>query len=133
MKFLSVHIIQPYGKRLLIATPQTEEDIQKIEDEWSLIDEDNQLGGIHKIEYEGWNASLIIFNLYHKQSISYGMIAHEALHAVDDLNRTIGHDYDYENNEHSAYIMEWVVNVIFKHFIDNNLFDKLSSESFIKD
>jgi hypothetical protein len=133
MKFVSVHIIQPYGKRLLIATPQTEDDIQEIEDEWSLIDEDNQLGGFHKIEYNGWYTSLVIFNLCHKQSISYGMLAHEALHVIDDLNRTIGHDYDYENNEHSAYTIEWVVNIMFKHFIDNGLFSKLSYESVLKD
>jgi hypothetical protein len=133
MKFVSVHIINPYGKRLLIATPETTEDIQEIEEEWSLIDEDNQLGGFHKIEYEGWNASLVIFNLFHKQSISYGMISHEALHVVDDLNRSIGHDYDYQNNEHSAYIIEWIVNEIFKHFSEKNILSKLSSESFIKE
>jgi hypothetical protein len=133
MRFVSAHIINPYGKRLLIATPETETDIQEIEEAWSLIDEDNQLGGFHKIEYEGWNASLVIFNLCHKQSISYGMISHEALHVVDDLNRSIGHDYDYQNNEHSAYLIEWIVNEIFKHFSEKNILSKLSSDSFIKE
>lgn len=132
MDFISVNIINPYGKRLIIATPLTEDDIQIIEDKWGLLDEDKNLGGFYKIDYEGWNAFLIIFNLAHKQSISYGMLSHEATHIVDNLFESIGHVTSFENNEPGAYLIEWIVNEIFKHFIERDLLKLLSYESYLK-
>jgi len=132
LDFISVIIIPPYGKRLLIATPTKEDDIQKIEDQWDLLDEDKQLGGFHKIKHEGWNSFLIIFNLCHNQSISYGMISHETTHVVDYLFQSIGHEHDYENNEPGAYLVEWIVNEIFKHFSERDLLKTLSFDTIIK-
>lgn len=132
LDFISNIIIPPYGHRLLIATPLSEEDIQEMEDKWSLLNEDKQLGGFHIVNHEGWNSFLIIFNLSHNQSISYGMLAHEALHVVDSLFDRIGHNYDYENNEPAAYLIEWIVNEIIKHFIEKKLINTLSYESVLK-
>ena len=132
LNFTSTITIQPYGKILIIATPTNEEDIQKLEDQWSLLDEEKQLGGFHKIKYNGWNAFLIIFNLHHNQSISYGMISHEAEHVVDYLFESKGHEHNYENNEPGTYLLEWIVNEIFRHFIQKNILNVLSCESIIK-
>jgi hypothetical protein len=130
--FISVRVIPPYGKRLIIATPLSENDIQQLEDRWSVLDPDNLLGGFYKVEYEKWNAFLIVFSLHHNQSISYGMLAHEALHIVDYLFQEIGHEYNCETNEPGAYLIEWLVNEIIKHFDEKKIISLLSYESIIK-
>jgi hypothetical protein len=130
--FVSEVIINPYGRKLFIATPQTTEQINSMEEKWALIDEDDQLCGFYQIQDEGWQSYLIIFNMSHKQTISFGMISHESQHVVDYLLKAIGHDYDSENNETATYLIEWIVNQVFKHFIEKGLFDKLSTQSTIK-
>lgn len=130
--FISAHVIQPYGKRFLIATPLNSSDIEKLEDQWNLLDEDKNLGGFYKIKYDGWNSYLIIFSISHNQTLTYGMIAHEALHIVDYLFESIGHEYNYQNNEPGTYLIEYIVNTIMQHFIDRNLIKDLSTESQIK-
>lgn len=130
--FVSEYVINPYGRKLFVATPQTIDHVQLLEERWDLMDEEKQLCGFYQIQDKGWSSYLIIFNMSHIQSITYGMIAHESQHVVDYLLKAIGHEYDSENNETSTYLIEWIVNQAFQHFIDKGLFDKLSTQSTIK-
>lgn len=132
MDFTSIHNIQPYGKKFIIASPRTDEDIQKLEAKWGLRNEGDQLCGVYNIQYEGWKTIIVIFNMIHKQTITYGMLAHEALHVMDSIFENIGHIYEYDNNEVGAYLIEWIVNIIFKHFKDHQIFKELTFETKIK-
>lgn len=129
MNNISTHIIEPYGRRLIIATVSNDKELKEIEEKYSVLNESNQLGGIYGVVYEGWNAILIIFNFNTAQSLTYGMIAHEALHVIDEIFYSIGHDYDVENNEPGTYLIECVTNKIFKHMHDRKLLCKLSHKS----
>jgi len=130
--YTSVHIIQPYNTRLIIATPSSKEEITHMEEKWGTRNEDGHLAGIYDIKHEEWNAVLVIFNMIHKQSVTYGMIAHESIHILDAVFSKIGHEYNYDNNEPGAYLMEWIYTTILKHFKERNLDSKLTVETEIK-
>jgi hypothetical protein len=132
MNFISIHTIQPYGKKMIIATPKNEKQLYELNNKWNILYESPQLASFHKIEYNGWNSFLLFFNLTHAQTLTYGIIAHEALHALDALFIEIGHQYDEENNEIGAYLIEWITNTVIKHFIDKKIINLLSYESKIK-
>ena len=125
--------MHPYGRRLIIATPTCSDHIKKIEDEFDLVNEQNSLCAVYTVLYEGWNAYLAVFNMNHLQSITYGMVAHESNHLVDFTMDTIGQTIDPNNNEVSAYLTEWVVNTMFKHFEDRDLLKMLSTETKIRE
>lgn len=133
MDFISIHDIRPYGRKLIIATPKTVKDIQKLEEKWGMRNEGDQLCGIYDIQHEQWKAIIVIFNMIHKQTVTYGMIAHESLHIMDSVFSGVGHTYDYDNNEAGAYLVEWVANTIFKHFKDHNILNDLTIKTKIKE
>lgn len=129
LEYISLHIAQPYGNRILVATPTNEKENEEIEEIFKIRDSKRELCSVFKINYEGWNSYLVLFNFDHLQSITYGMIAHEANHLTDYIIDSIGQVVDPQNNEYSAYLLEWITNEIFQHIIDQGLMDKLSSES----
>ena len=130
--FISTHIIQPYGRRMIIVTPTSVEDIKKMEQKWKLTNETDQLAGVYTVEDEGWNSILVMFNMCLDQTVTYGMLAHEALHIVDDVFHIIGHSYNVENNEPGTYLIEWVVNTIIDHFLERKLMEELTTQTKIK-
>jgi len=129
LKWLSVHRAHPYGNRVLIATPTNEKETGEIEEIFKTGDSKLNLCSVFKINFEGWNSYLILLNFDHIQSITYGMIAHEANHIVDFIMDSIGQVVDPQNNEYSAYLLEWLTNTIFQHLIDRDLMKLLSVES----
>jgi hypothetical protein len=132
MNFTSLHTIEPYNFRLIIATPINKEEIKSLEEKWGTRNEADQLAGIYDIDHDHWKAVLVIFNLNHKQTVTYGMISHETTHIVDSIFSRIGHTYDYENNEVGAYLSEWVYTIILKHFKERNLDKELTINTEIK-
>ncbi len=129
LEYLSIHIVNPYGNRVLIATPTTEKETVEIEEIFNTGDSKLNLCSVFEINYEGWNSYLALLNFDHLQSITYGMIAHEANHIVDYVIDSIGQEVDPQNNEYSAYLLEWMTNTIFQHIIDRDLMKLLSTES----
>lgn len=132
LNFISVHTVHPYGKKLIIATPRNKRELNQLNEIWELFETNPILCATYEVTYEEWKSSMVVFNMSHKQSVTYGMISHEATHVVDDIFKTIGHTYDPDNNEVGAYLNEWITNKIFEHFINRDLFFKLSCESKIK-
>lgn len=134
MDNLSYSIIEPYSYRLIIATLENEEQSKELIDKFSIEDQSvKRLGGVYKVIYEGWSSFLIFFNFDAKETLTYGMLSHEALHVVDELFNSIGHEYDPENNEVGAYLLEWIVNKIFEHFEERKLLKKIGTESKVKE
>ena len=129
LDFISEHIINPYSIRFLIATPLTKKHRKILNKKWGIDGDEANLCGVYKLNNDGWATFLIIFKIDYLQTLTYGMISHEAQHIVDYTLTNIGHVYDPENNEVGCYLIEWVSDTIFKHFIDRDLFDKLSIES----
>ena len=129
LKYISLHIAQPYGNRILIATPTSVAENEEIEGIFGIQESKRELCSVFSINYEGWNSYFILINFDHLQSITYGMIAHEANHIVDYIIDSIGQKVDPQNNEYSAYLLEWTTNTIFKHIIDRDLMKLLSTES----
>jgi len=129
LDYISLHIANPYGHRILVATPTSEKENLEIEEIFGIEDSKINLCSVFKIRYEGWNAYLVLLNFDHLQSITYGMIAHEANHLTDYIIDSIGQIVDPQNNEYSAYLLEWITNTFFQHIIDNNLIHLVSTES----
>ena len=129
MDFFSEHVIQPYGIRLILATPTHEEHYQSLKEKWKMDSDEENLCGVYRLNHEGWATFLVVFKINYLQTLTYGMIAHEALHIVDYTLGTIGQEHDPENNEVGCYLIEWLTNMIFKHFIDRKLLKELSAES----
>lgn len=127
--YVSVHIAQPYGHRIIIATPEDEFQNEEVNEIFRIEDSKSDLCAVYKVGFEGWDSFLLLFNLNHIQSLTYGMIAHEVNHVVDYIMEAIGQKVDPNNNEYSAYLVEWLVNTVFAHFIERGLMEKLSSES----
>lgn len=80
--------------------------------------------GAHTIfgAYKGIQAFILIFNPNHPHmGISNGVIAHEALHAVNFLAENRGFIPDFSNDEPLTYLIQWMVdnvNAVFnKHKI----------------
>jgi hypothetical protein len=134
MDNLSHHTINPYSYKLIIATIENDKQATDLVEKFSMDDPSvKRLGGVYKVIHEGWSTFLIFLNFNANETLTYGMVAHEALHVVDELFNSIGHAYDVENNEVGAYLIEWIVNQIFKHLEDRDLLKKLSYESDVKD
>ena len=134
MDNVSHHIIEPYSRRLIIATIEQEKHITEIEKTFGIDASSlNRLGGVYTVTYKGWNSLFVFFNFSAYETLTYGIVSHECLHIVDEMFNTIDHDYDVENNEPGAYLIEWLVNKVFNHLEKRNLIKNLSSESKIKD
>jgi hypothetical protein len=129
IEYVSVHIAQPYGHRIIIATPENEFENEEVNEIFKVEDSKSDLCAVYKIGFEGWDSFLLLFNINHIQSLTYGMIAHEVNHVVDFIMEAIGQKVDPNNNEYSAYLVEWLVNTVFSHFIERGLMEKLSVES----
>jgi len=133
MNNLSFHTIEPYDRKFIIATVENDKQAKYLVDKF-LIDDVSikRLGGVYSVSHEGWNSILVFFNFNSFQTITYGIVAHEALHIVDEIFRCIDYDYNGENNEVGAYLIEWIVNQIFNHIEERNLLKHLSHKSKIK-
>lgn len=126
--------IEPYDYRLIIATIETEKQGKELVSKFG-IDEPsiNRLGGVYTVLNEGWKTILVFLNFNAKQTITYGMVAHECLHIVDTVCTTIGHDYDVDNNETMAYLLEYLVDKVFEHLEKMDLIKKISPNSKVKE
>lgn len=129
IKYVSVHIAQPYGHRIIIATPENEFENEEVNEIFRVEDSRSDLCAVYKVVFKGWDSFLLLFNLNHVQTITYGMIAHEVNHVVDFIMDAIGQKVDPNNNEYSAYLVEWIVNTVFAHFVERDLMKYLSTES----
>jgi hypothetical protein len=61
----------------------------------------------------------LFFNFWHKSKITHGVIAHEALHAADHFLEIIGYRTDVDNNETKCYLIQFIVDEIYK-FAEKN-------------
>ena len=134
MSNISYHKIEPYDYNFIIATVENEKQGKELVEKFG-IDEPSidRLGGVYTVLHEGWRTILVFLNFNSKQTITYGMISHECTHVVDTVFSTIGQDYEVDNNEVGAYLIEWLVNQVFKHLEDVDLLKNLSSESIVKE
>lgn len=134
MTNLSYHTIEPYAQKLIVATIENEKQATELDEKFGIgVSSLKRLGGVYSVVHEGWSTLLVFFNFNAHESITYGMISHEALHVVDEVFNRIGHDYSVENNEVGAYLIEWLTNQIFKHLEDRKLLKNVSYEYKIKD
>jgi len=75
---------------------------------WNMYDED-----------EGF---FVAFNFWNKnKQINHGVIAHEAVHIADFIFESRGVQRDWENDEPYAYIVQFLVDEIYKFIYENNL------------
>ena len=66
---------------------------------------------IAKVLYED-GTHYVIFDL--KENLTHGIIAHEAYHLMNNIFKVIGHKTHMQNHEPEAYLLEWIVNEIYK-------------------
>ena len=119
-KYTTIHTIEPYNFRLVLATPSNKEDLEDLEEKWGIKNE-NLLANVYDIDHDNWKAVLVVFDFDQCQTITYGMIAHECVHVTDSVFDRIGHTYDYHNNEVGAYLIEQLYTTILKQLKKNKL------------
>ena len=68
--------------------------------------------------HRDWNDNegyIVILNPNNtRRGLTYGVVAHEALHLVHYLFDNREMPYTIENDEHACYILEWIVDEIMK-------------------
>lgn len=72
-------------------------------------------------DYKGYDGFFVILNPFlENYKITNGVVAHEALHIVNMLfmNRKV--EYQLDNDEHTCYLLEWVVNRVNEYLLRNN-------------
>jgi hypothetical protein len=52
--------------------------------------------------------------IFARNDISEGLIAHECFHAMGQICMDIGIKYDAENDEPMAYILQWLVDEVYR-------------------
>ncbi len=78
-------------------------------------------------EYKGYESFICVFNFNHKTSdITPGTIAHEALHIVHMLAGERAIQLNAWNDEAIAYLLEWVVNMIYTFMEEKGYSAKLN-------
>lgn len=83
----------------------------------SLIDYDNRPLYAHTwfAQWKGDQGFIVIFNFSSiNRDIYHGVVAHEAIHAVHMILQSRGVTPDFVNDESVAYLLEWVVDTIYK-------------------
>jgi hypothetical protein len=69
---------------------------------------------------------VIVLNFWEPTAnITHGIIAHEAIHAVNYIAEYAGMQHDIVNDEPFAYLTEWVVDQVYKSVDKNGLTDKV--------
>lgn len=66
---------------------------------------------------------VMVLNLWADKRITHGIIAHEALHITNFILNHVGSNFDDDNHEHYAYLLEWVVGVVYDFLRDEGLMD----------
>lgn len=68
-----------------------------------------------QINWNGNQGFAVVFNFENEhRPIFNGTIAHEALHVVDFILEDRGVQPDFINDEPSAYLLEWIVDEIYR-------------------
>lgn len=69
---------------------------------------------------------VIVLNFWElKANITHGIIAHEAIHAVNFIAEQVGMQHDIVNDEPFAYLTEWIVDQVYKSIDKNGLAEKV--------
>ena len=80
-------------------------------------------------DYRKQNAVFVVFNFKHSNSkITYGAVAHESLHALNFIYKSRDVGLDVENDEHSAYLIDWISETL--HSLINKNGFKLHNKAF---
>lgn len=63
----------------------------------------------HIVEKDGGHHVGTLVVLYEKSAYCPGVIAHEAVHVTNRIFEYTGIKYSWDNDEHFAYLLKWVV------------------------
>lgn len=82
----------------------------------------------HAFNYDGWvtereNVLYVTFVKDKRDGATYptpGIIAHEALHLMNEIFSKVGYRVDQYNDEPQAYLLTWIVNRIHEFVNEHN-------------
>ena len=63
-------------------------------------------------DWKGWRGHIVVLNFDHEVKLSYGTIAHEALHATLDICDSVNIVVDFKNQEPVTYLNGWVMDQV---------------------
>jgi hypothetical protein len=67
--------------------------------------------------YKGFMAHLVSFNLFDKQfPMTHGLIAHECLHATNNVSKVVDLPTEQNDDEPTAYLTQWMVDRVYQCF-----------------
>jgi hypothetical protein len=72
--------------------------------------------------WDDWQGFILVINHKNKYNpLTPGIITHEALHLTNFILNERGVLFDYENDEPHAYLLEWIIDEIFKFLSEKNI------------
>lgn len=64
---------------------------------------------------------VMVLNFNNNIPITNGVVSHEALHITSFILDYIGQDFDHNNHEEFAYLIQWVTDEVYKFLKQQNL------------
>lgn len=95
-----------YGVEFEVRIYEDEMEVPKNEKEYAVT---NRIGGVYR---NGENEIICVFNKYH--NLTFGEIAHECKHLVNEIIIDFGGKLDLNNDETECYLLMWVIDEIYK-------------------
>jgi hypothetical protein len=97
---------------LWITTDKNDKDIKTLKDSNSdyEVNLDDSEDGLTQSVTDGvyYNGVLIYLNKNKSRIELTSIIVHECIHALDMFCNMLGMSFDYGNDEHAAYLAEWI-------------------------
>ena len=134
MKYV-IHRIPLYSGKLAIVVTHNVNDLKKVFTEESIqytdILENSYLyGHCLNLSHEGYTAYTILLDFKSAAGpITHGTISHEALHAVNMLFNSRGVNYNLDDDEHAAYLLGWITDMIYAALTEWKLLNKIKLDN----
>lgn len=97
-----------YGVEFEVRIYEHEKEVPKNEKEYAVK---NRIGGVYR---NSKNEIICVLNKYH--SLTFGDIAHECKHLVNEIIIDFGGKLDLNNDETECYLLQWVVDEIYEKY-----------------
>lgn len=127
-KYLKYHYVKeiefPLYRGVLVVMLSNDLDlVRKDIEEFKLED---IYGHTINVNWKGNNGFVVLLNLDNDyRKTHHGTIAHEAIHATNMLLDSRGVLADFNNDEAQAYLLEWVVDEIYRFISEKEMSNKI--------
>jgi hypothetical protein len=130
-----IHRIPLYAGKLAIVVTHDANDLKKIfrEDtveDTGILEKYYLYGHCLTLAHDGTTCYTILLDFESLAGpITHGTLSHEALHAVNMLFKARGISYSLDDDEHAAYLLTWITDMIYAALIKWKLLSKVKLDN----